>query len=1062
MKKPNISIGFHRPSVSLLAFLLMVCLSATTAISQTRVTGTVVDTNSDPLYGVSVIVKGSPDGIATDADGNYSIQANKDDVLLFRYIGMTPVEIKVGSQTVINVTMQEEAGSLDEVVVIGYGTQKRGAITGAVSTVSGTELIKAPTMSMSNVVGSRVAGIASRQSSGQPGSDNAALTLRGQSGIVYVIDGIRRTESDFNGLDPQEIESVSVLKDASAVAIYGLDANGVIIVTTHKGKQGKTDITYTGTVGWSQNAETQTWLDGPGYAYWYNKANVLNGGQEIFTKEMVDCMVAGTNGWGNTDWYDEVYGTGFRTSHNVTASGGSDKYKFFVSLGYLKEDGNIDRYDYERFNIRTNIDADIANGLKLTAGIAGRMENRDAPNFSANPDDFANVPMQVVRAVPYVPTTMDYNGKEYYVAPRNNSAYFSPLYSIYDSGYQKYNYYYFSSNISLQWDVPFVKGLSLKFTGAYDASFLFSKALTTPQMLMVNNPFPSGIQQTADGPTLTYQLLKPTTGMDTKLNRSSSRPYTTTTQTSINYANSFGSHNVSALLLAETRQNGSDVFAAYGTGLQFLSLDELNMVTNLGYEGNTIHPSISGTSSVAKSAGFAGRASYNYDDKYFAEVTYRYDGSYLFGGMNSRWVGLPGVSLGWRIDREPFFKADWVQNLKIRAGYGKTATSGINPFLWKNTMVIANNGVVIGGTPQSYIYVGTLGNPNLTWAKCDNYNIGVDALLFNGLLGIEADVFYKYEYDKLASISGEYPPSMGGYYFSTANVNKADYKGFDITLTHNNKIDKFYYGVKLIWSYAYGRWLKYSQDNDNDPEYARLTGKQIGAKRGFIATGLYQTQEQIDNAPIPTHCTGTPELGDIMYADRNGDGQITYAGDMGYVGKSSTPTHTGSLNMFGSWNGFDFDLLWAWGLGHDVALTGVYTASTSEGIMDHTAFTRPFYHGGNSPLYLVENSWTPDNTNAEFPRLSITPATNNNAYSSTFWYRNGNYLRLKTAQIGYTFPQRWVSHAGITRLRIYVEGYNLLTFSGLSKYNIDPESPAVNNGYYPQQRKYSIGLNISF
>ena len=304
---------------------------------------------------------------------------------------------------------------------------------------------------------------------------------------------------------------------------------------------------------------------------------------------------------------------------------------------------------------------------------------------------------------------------------------------------------------------------------------------------------------------------------------------------------------------------------------------------------------------------------------------------------------------------------------------------------------------------------------------------------------------------------------MGGYYYGAANLNKNDYKGFDLTLTHNNRVGNVSYGAKLIWSYAYGRYLYVASDSPNKPDYQRLTGKQIGTKLGFIANGLYQSQDEIDNAPYPDNVTNkTLYLGDIKYVDRDGDGKITYNGDMGYVGKSNMPTHTGSLDLFANWKGFDIDVLFAWGLGHEVALTGVYTASTSSGIMDHTSYTLPFKWYGNSPVYLVENSWTPEHTDADFPRLCASPLSNNNAYASTFWYKNGNYLRMKSFAVGYTIPQHLIQKAHISKLRVYVEGYNLFTFSGLSKFNIDPEAPAVNNGYYPQQRKMSVGINLTF
>ena len=316
-------------------FIAMLCVMTVSA--QNVIKGTVSDSNGDPLPGASVQVKGSTTGTITNLEGLFSIEAKNKDVLVVSFIGMRTEEIKVNGQSSIKVTLKDDIASLDEVVVVGYGTQKRGSLTSAISTVSDKEILKAPTMSISNVVGARVAGVAAVQSSGQPGADNATLTMRGQSGIVYVIDGIRRSAADFNGLDPNEIESVSVLKDASAVAVYGLDANGVFIVTTKKGAAEKMQITYTGSYGWSQNAEQQEWLDGPGYAYWYNKAREMQGDKPVFTKEMVQHMLNGTNGWGNTNWYDKVFGTGTRTHHNISASGGGEKVRFFTSLGYLTQ-----------------------------------------------------------------------------------------------------------------------------------------------------------------------------------------------------------------------------------------------------------------------------------------------------------------------------------------------------------------------------------------------------------------------------------------------------------------------------------------------------------------------------------------------------------------------------------------------------------------------------------------------------------------------------------------------------------------------------------------------------
>lgn len=1023
-------------------------------IAQNIIKGVVSDQFGEPLVGVFITIKDSKDNAMTDALGRYSIKATNGDILVFTFMGMKTSEVKVGNSNNLDVVMQPDITYLDEIVVVGYGTQRRASITGAVATVSDKEIQKAPTMSLSNMIGARVAGVAAVQSSGQPGSDNAYLTMRGQSGIVYVIDGIRRTSSDFNGLDPNEIESVSILKDAAAVAVYGLDANGVFIVTTKKGNNEKMSITYSGTYGFSKNAQDQLWLDGPGYAYWYNKARELQGDDIVFTSEMVQKMRDGVDGWGNTNWYKKMYGTGTRTHHNLSASGGNDKVSFFSSIGYLNEKGNLDNFNYERINLRSNVDAKLTKNLTFNLGVSGRIENRKSPRYSANPNDWHNIPQQIIRALPYVPDTYEYEGKVYNVSTPTNSSPVAPIAAQNESGYSKSKYAYIQSNFSLKYDFPWIKGLSAKFQGAYDITFLFSKALSIPfEVMMVNLPNKATTN-------LTYYKGTDAAGNSTSLSENASRSYNFTTQSSLNYDRTFGKHTLNLLALAETRENSSNSLGVTGTGLDFIELDELGHITNKTGNNSDKFPSIGGYSGNSRVAGFVGRINYNYADKYFLEASARYDGSYLFGGMNKRWILLPGVSAGWRINNEKWFDVSWINNLKIRAGIGKTATSEVSPFQWRNTMGIMKNQVIIGGMSQSMLYYQTLGNPNLGWAQCLNYNLGVDVNILNSLLAVEFDVFYKYEYDKISTITGAYAPSRGGYYLSSANANECDYKGFDLVLTHHNNIGDFNYGAKVIWSYAYGRWLKFVADSDMAPEYQRITGKQIGAKYGFKDAGLFQTEEEIANAATIKGSKVVP--GYIKYVDQNGDGVISADQDQGYFGKSSIPTHTGSLNLFANWKGFDVDMLFSWGLGNVVALTGQYTSYGSVGIQDNTAYTKPFYHGGNAPVSLVENCWTPDNTNAEFARLEIVATSNNNAYSSTFWYRNGDYMRLKSAQLGYSLPKSILQKAGVQQLRFYVEGYNLFTISKLTKYNIDPESPAVNNGYYPQQRTFTFGMKLTF
>ncbi len=1015
-----------------------------------QITGKIVDEAEMPIVGANIIEVGTLNGSVTDANGNFTLLVADDASIRITYIGFLEQVINTSGRSTFQITLLEDIQALEEIVVVGYGTQKRASVTGAVSTLADTELIKAPKIGVTNILGARVAGVTMLQQSGQPGQDAASLLVRGE-GATYIVDGVQRS---INEIDPNEIESISILKDATSASVYGLNATSVVIVTTKRGKAGQLGISYNGNYGISQNANQIKWLDAPGYAYWYNKARVLDGDETVFTSEQVKKMEAGTDGWGNTNWYDKVFGIGSNMNHNISATGGSERVQFFSSIGTFQQKGNVDNFNYSRYSLRANIDAKLTENISIVMDVAGRLDEHNRPMYTANPNDWHNIPQQAVRAVPYFPEKIIWeDGKEYYTTTPTASSPVSPISAIYESGYSRPRNTTIQSNFTIKYDTPWLEGLSLKFTGAFDKFFQFNKGLSIPYKMMLPT-LPSATTE-----EISYRLFTGNSG-NTSLNESAHSSTDVVTQTSFTFDRIFNRHSLNILGLAETRNTYSNTLGATGYGLDFIELDELSKITNTTGSGEERIPSISGSSSQARLIGFVGRVNYDFDSRYLLEASVRQDGSYLFSGMKgARWISLPAVSVGWRINNEEWFNAPNVDNLKLRGGIGKTATSAVSAFQYLNLMTLASNSVIIGGQRQSMIYSSTLGNPNLSWAKAITYNFGVEFMGWKGLLGAEFDVFYKYQYDLLAAIGGSFPPSMGGYFFSTDNVNKIDYRGFDFTFSHNHKIGNFRYGIKWIGTLAYRRWLYYAGDSENTPDYRKLTGKEVGSQLGFIAEGLFQTQEEIDNSPTIEGSKVLP--GYVKYKDRNGDGKISYAQDMGYVGKSPYSRFQSSLNLNGVWKGFDFDLLLQSGIGRTVALTGVYTATGSEGIMDNTAFTKLFYHGGNSPEFLPENSWTPENTDAEFPRLSIVTVSSNNAYSSTFWYRNGNYLRLKTFQLGYTFPKVLLHSVGIDRVRLYIEGSNLLTLSELTKYNIDPEQPGVNNGYYPQQKTISLGLNFS-
>jgi len=1010
---------------------------------QKSVSGKVNDSAGVPLPGVSIVIKGTTSGTITDSNGKYSIpNVAENTVLQFSFIGMRAQEISVGNKTNINITMQDESFGVDEVVVVGYGTQKRASVTGAISQISGKELLKSPVGNINNMLGGLVSGVISLQQSGQPGADGASLMIRGTT-AKYIVDGVERSISE---IDPNEIASISLLKDASSASVYGLDANSVVIVTTKRGTVAPSRITFTGGYGISDNAQMLNMLDGPGYAYWYNKAREMDGDPIVFSSTHVDKMLNNdpSDGWGNTNWYKKTFGVGSTANYNVNANGGTDKLKYFVSLGNYNQKGNVEGFNYDRINLRSNIDAVVAKNLDLTFDISGRVEDRKRPGYTASPDDWNNIPQQAIRALPFVPEEM--NGEP--ISTRTASSYVNPLAASSLTGYSRVKTSIIQTDFALNYQVPFVKGLSVKFSTAYDISYQTSKAFSTPYYTYV------ATAPTSTTGDISYARTYDARGTNTSLVEGLSHYNRLTTNTSIKYDTKIGLHNISAMALMENVRQEGNSFGAYGYGFDILQLDELD------YASLPAKTKVSGSSYQQKKAGFLGRLTYDYNQKYMAEVSLRYDGSYIFGGMEKgkRWSPFPAGSLGWRISEEDWFKnkISFVNNLKLRTSFGLTGTTEIPAYYYLNTLSFLNNpAVVLGGTAQNGLFTSKPANVNLTWAKALQYNAGVDATLWNGLLAVEFDVFYKYIYDMLSTVTATYPDSYGGYVYGYENSNKQDHRGFEFTISHSKKIGDFSYKIGFNGTYTKRRWLRYA-DSPNTPDWLKLTGKDVGAQVGFIDQGLFQSQDDIDNSALIVG--KAVRVGDIKYLDRNGDGVISYEQDRGYIGKSAYPKFEGGITVNAAWKNIDLAILVQGAVGRDVALTGVY----SSGVMDNTSMTRPFYHGGNSPTYLLENSWREDNSNGEFPRLSLVPASSNNAYSSTFWYRNGDYMRLKSLQIGYSFPQRWIKPTGMDNLRIYAEGQNLLTLSKLSKYNIDPEQPGVSNGYYPQQRVISMGVKLVF
>lgn len=1046
-------------------------LLSVAAGAQDSVRGKVTDESGAPLEGVAVLIQGSSAGTITGADGTFSIMAAKGQEITFSCLGMADVHKTYdGSSNVMNIVMAEDQLFLDDVVVIGYGTAKKSSLTSAVSAIKGDELLKAPATNISQVLAGRLSGISSVQESGEPGLDQASLKIRGSVyGVKYVVDGF--PVDDINDINPADIESVSVLKDGASAAVYGLQAaGGVIIITTRKGEKGSSRITYNGSVGASTNANFPRFMNGPQFAYYYNVAQMMdqmaNGEiagpadyRTYFSKENVAAMLNGdpTDGWDNVNYIDRIFGTGVTQKHSVTIQGGDEQARYFSSVGILDQKGNLDNFNYKRYNIRTNIEGTAAKNLDYSVGLSAVYGNRHTPAYLSGGSDggdteagWFSISRQAIQMHPFLPEKMDgiYTG-----AVQNNQSFLvSPLAAIYESGWKETVYESLSANASLKYNAPFLKGLSFKVSGSFDYGVSYNKNLSIPYAMMQ----PS---KNADG---SWSWTKRTDNPHVSDNTNNLGEGTTFSrqlvgQGSINYNGSFGKNNIELMALAEARDYTGNGLAAYIKALPFTDLAELS-------NGVPTNSPVSGWSGASRSIGYVFRAKYDWDEKYLAEFTGRYDGSYKFSGMSkARWGFFPSLSVGWRLSKEDFMSGvDAIDDLKLRASVGLLGNDSVSEYSFLSTYSKYPNVAIpqVGG--ESVIspayYTTGIANTDLTWEKTQSWNAGADLTMWNGLLGVEADVFYNYTYDMLTYQSTGFPASMGGYYPTWVNSNAIDAKGVDIQISHRNHVDllgsPLWYDITGSITYSKTRWLKYN-DEPNIVNYRKVTGTTYGSILCWQADGLYKSEEEIDASPW---YGSRPNVGDIKYVDLNGDGQVT-EDDKGYFGRSNRPELTFGLNINLTWNNFDFNAQFSGGALFDVSLTGTYY----NGYDDNTIWTQTFKEGGNSPLFLVENAYSEFNKNGTFPRITLGTASHggDNGLSSTFWIRDGKYVRLKTCQLGYTIPKKITDRVNISALRIFFEGQNLFTIDGLPE-GIDPESPGVNNGYYPQQRLLMGGITLTF
>ena len=993
-----------------------------------KVTGQVTDNMEEAVIGASVFVMGASNGTITDMNGHFSLELPDDNAKLqVSYIGYKTQVINVGNKSSVNIVLVEDSKALEEVVVVGYGTQKKVNLTGAVETVKSDRLANKPVTSIASALTGEAAGVTVTQNSGQPGPNQGTVRVRGigtwgDASPLVLVDGVSMS---LNDVIPSEVESVSVLKDAASAAIYGSRAaNGVILITTKKGKEGKLTFNYSGNVGFQFATRVPESVTSWQYAELYNQMQYNEGkSSSLFPQDRIDRMKAGGDPdklEGNTDWYDELLRSGApQHNHQLTVSGGSDKITYMISAGYSDQQGIIPSTDYERYNLRVNTTSKLTSWLKLDVNMAYLNSTQEESAAGA-----AEAYRRTMRALPYLPVQFSDGTYSYDAAPSN------PVRMVNgDYGMRRKNNDCMTLLIAPE--INILDGLNIRGTFGYESNIykekIFNKTVTYGSFEPAGQ---SGLTEVSRN--------KQTDRWDQYRNL--------TANVTASYEKTIGKHDFKVMAGGSLETFKWAYTKASRMDFPNDDFGEINAgdATTAAAEGNSTYSAL---------ASLFGRANYVYADRYLFEFTARYDGSSKFA-RGHRWGFFPSGAVAWAISEEPFFK-EWDQHvfdlLKLRASYGQTGTeNGVNRFGYLSTYSLDEKKIVIGGKLQSGFSEGALVSPELlSWYQVNSFNLGLDMAFFNNRLKGTFDYFYYVTKGGLMSPGDRYTTPLGKPLPQIKSNSEQRREGVELTMRWSDTTPrKFTYEVGFNMTYFNSLWKVKADEALSDlmNPYKRQTHQTDYYGLGYIDTGLYQNKEDILNSPRRLGSTQT-KLGDIGYTDVNGDGKID-GEDQVRIGKPTMPHFTYAFDFSLGYEGF--------------TLSGLLYG-TGERYM---TFGNRYQSGEGKYLYYENqlNYWRPDNTGADFPRISISSGVNgnNNKAGSTFWMRNASYLRLKDLQLSYDFKYKYLKKCDwLQTCRVNLSGSNLFTISGVSKF-FDPETSSTSGDGYPVQRVYSIGVTIGF
>lgn len=1014
-------------------------------VMQEIITGIVTDaTTGEALPGVNITIKDTDQGTATDIDGMYELTVpTLSDTLVFSYVGYQSQTVPINGRTTVDVELGMDVFQADDIVVVGYGTQTRETLSGSVSSVSGRRIEQIPVTNMANSLTGQLPGIVTVNQSGEPGFDGALIRIRGESTLndnrpLIVIDGVPDRAGGLDRINPRDVENISVLKDASA-AIYGSRAaNGVILITTKRGRAGAPQFSLNYNQGFNQPSRVPEMADAETYMTMLNEIDMYRNTEPRYSQEEIQCNAQVQDEWlcPDTDWFAEALKpVSYQTRADMSVSGGSESFRYYLSFSGLTEDGFYENSatSYNEYSFRSNLDGQLTDNISLAVDLLGRFEDRNFPTESAG-----QTFRMLMRGKPNergfwpngLPAPDIENGTNPVVTGTDAT------------GYDRDDRYYFQSNVKLDVEVPTIEGLSFTATAVFDKDFRNRKFWQTPWTLYDLAGFdtngdgePDGMD--TSGTPIFNESLVP--NQDARLQQWSDEGQNTLLNFLINYRRDLQDHSFAVLLGAERQEIQNSGFYAFRRFFPTTQIDQLSFggeeQQNIEGGGSSLDSDNDPRPNQALRQNFFTRLNYNYQSKYLVEFVARYDGSYIFPEDN-RFGFFPSVSVGWRLTQEDWFQnaTSFFDELKLRASYGQTGNDRIEEWQFMSTYQFGA-GYVFNNTANQSIYPARTPNPDVSWEVSNQFDVGIESRMFDDRLSLELDYFNELRTDILwfrnASV-----PQTAGINLPRENIGEVKAYGFDGSIGWRQQFGTdFLLDVSINGGYATNE-IQFWDEPPGAPEWQQSTGRKMESPLLYNVIGVFNDEADVESYP---HWEGA-RPGDLIFEDVNEDGKIN-ADDRIRVERNGVPKWNGGLNISGQYRAFDFVVLFQGAAG---ASQWVQTQSGDF---------------GNYLQDFARQRWTPSNPDASGPRAFQREEEYWIDQQNTYFYMDTDYIRLKNVEIGYNLPPSLTTRMGINNLRVYANGFNLLTWSD---FPLDPEARNASGSYYPQKRVFNLGLSLSF